>query len=68
MLETEVSAVEAPALWIVELDIGVKGEARVCGEPSRIRADLGGTSGGLESDLSLKVELWSVSRGVAVYV
>ena len=67
-LETEVGTVEAPAVVVVDADIGVKGEARACGEPSFIRADLGGTSGGLEPDLSLALEVWPVSRGAAVDV
>lgn len=68
VLETEVGAVEAPAVVVVEADMGVKGEALAFGDPSIIRADLGGTSGGLESDLSLVLEVWRVSRGAAVDV
>ena len=55
MLEIEVGAVR-PGREIVEADIGVKGDDLEYGEPSFIRADFGGTSGGVESDLSLVVE------------
>ncbi len=46
MLDTEVGAVEADSSPVVVDDMGVYGEARGCGEPSFILADLGGTSGG----------------------
>jgi hypothetical protein len=68
VLDTEVGAVEAPLMAVVDADMGVKGEARGCGEPSFILADFGGTSGGLLPDLSLALEVWRVSRGAAVDV
>ena len=55
MLETEVGAVEVES-EVLEADIGVKGEALGCGEPSFIRPDFGGTSGGVLPDLNLVVE------------
>jgi hypothetical protein len=59
VLETEVGAVETREL--VEADIGVKGDDLEDGEPSIIRADFGGTSGGVEPDLSLVVEFCRIS-------
>lgn len=47
MFETDVAAVEADSKPVDDPDMGVYGEARGCGEPSFIRADLGGTSGGV---------------------
>jgi hypothetical protein len=55
VLESEVGAVR-PGREVVEADIGVKGDDLEYGEPSFIRADFGGTSGGVESDLSFVVE------------
>lgn len=56
VLDTEVGAVEAESK-VLDADIGVKGDALECGEPSFIRADFGGTSGGVLPDLSLVIEL-----------
>lgn len=61
VLDTEVGAVEVNN-EVLEADIGVNGEALGCGEPSIILVDLGGTSGGVEPDLSLVVELCLINR------
>ena len=47
---------------VVEADIGVNGDDLPYGEPSFIRADLGGTSGGVEPDLSLDDEFCRIIR------
>lgn len=49
--DTDGEAVERTL--IVDAEFGVYGEARGCGELSFILALLGGTSGGVDSDLSL---------------
>jgi hypothetical protein len=56
VFDTEVGAVERAEVVDAELGVGVYGvygEARGCGEPSIILALLGGTSGGVDSDLNL---------------
>ena len=62
VLFTEVGAVEVDNK-VLEADIGVKGEALGCGEDSFILADFGGTSGGVESELSLVAEFCLTNRG-----
>jgi hypothetical protein len=61
VLETGVGAVGAES-EVLEVDIRVNGEPLVCGELSFIRADLGGTSGGVLSDLSLEFEFCRINR------
>lgn len=55
VFETEVGAVDI-GREVVDADIRVNGETLGGGEPSIIRADFGGGSGGVESELSLVVE------------
>lgn len=61
VLEIDVGAVGAET-EVLDADIGVNGEALGCGEPSFIRADFGGTSGGVLPDLSLVIEFCRISR------
>lgn len=65
VVDVEVGAVEADNRLVEDEDMGVYGDARGCGEPSFILADLGGTSGGVLPlpDRSRDMDVCGVRRG-----
>lgn len=71
VFDTEVGAVDAESRFVDEADMGVYGDGRGYGdvpepEPSLMRADFGGTSGGMLPDLSRDEEPDLFSRVVGM--